>query len=130
MIHSYGVSLPGTYHIKNNIVCQDAHKIIKIGKRIAVAAVADGLGSAAFSDEGSKIAVTESVGFCQKHIAEITANGKKQAGAEQILDIIRASFHAAYSSIEVEASSKDRPHDLYDTTLPKFPRCRLSQKRS
>ena len=117
MIYSYGVSLPGTYHIKNDIVCQDAHKIIRIGKDIALAVVADGLGSAAYSDVGSKIAVTVSVDFCQKHITEITSNGKKKVHAEQILDIIRASFHAAYRAIEMEANSKDRSHDLYDTTL-------------
>ena len=44
MIYSYGVSLPGTYHIKNNIVCQDSHQILHVGKQMAIAAVADGLG--------------------------------------------------------------------------------------
>ena len=117
MIYSYGVSLPGTHHIKNDIVCQDSLKIVKIGKDIAIAAVADGLGSAAHSDAGSKIAVAVSVELCQKHITEITSNGKKKAQAEQVLDIIRASFHAAHRAVEMEANSKDRSHVLYDTTL-------------
>ena len=117
MIYAYGVSLPGTYHIKHGIVCQDSHKIIGIGKDIAVAAVADGLGSAAHSDVGSKIAVTIATEICRKHIAEITANGKKQVTAEQVLNVIRASFHAAHRAIEKEANSKDRSQDLYDTTL-------------
>ena len=26
MIYAYGVTQQGTYHIKNNIVCQDAHR--------------------------------------------------------------------------------------------------------
>ena len=26
MIYAYGVTQQGAYHIKNNVVCQDAHK--------------------------------------------------------------------------------------------------------
>ena len=110
MIYSYGVSLPGTYHIKNNIVCQDSHKIIQIGKNAAVAAVADGLGSACYSDVGSKIAVTISTEFCRKNI---TAAIKEQ----QIPEIIKAAFTVALQTIEEEAAKKDRSIDLYDTTL-------------
>ena len=36
LIYSYGVSLLGTYHIKNDIVCQDYHKIEHIGKDIEI----------------------------------------------------------------------------------------------
>ena len=85
MIYSYGVSLPGTYHIKNDIVCQDAHDIIKIGKSIAIAAVADGLGSAVHSDEGSKIAVNVATSFCQKHLTEITMDGKRKPRQNKFL---------------------------------------------
>lgn len=110
MIYAYGASLPGTYHIKNDIVCQDSHKIIIMGKDIAVAAVADGLGSAAHSDEGSKIAAKISTEYCSKHITATTEE-------QQILNIIRASFTLALNTIEKEANKKDRAVDLYDTTL-------------
>ena len=110
MIYGYGVSLSGTYHIKNGVVCQDSHKIINRGNNIVIAAVADGLGSAEYSDEGSKIAVNVSTEHCAKYIASGT-------NARQILDIIRASFNAAFKTIEKEALSKDRAQDLYDTTL-------------
>jgi len=69
MIYAYGVSLPGTYHIKNDIVCQDSHHIIRIGKEAAIAAVADGLGSADHSDVGSKIATSISTEYCRQHLA-------------------------------------------------------------
>ena len=133
MIYSYGVSLNGTYHIKHGIVCQDSHRIIKIGSNIAVAAVADGLGSAEHSDVGSKIAATVAAEHCSSHIAAIAgiapaaptapaipasaANALRGAPPGQILGIIRASFHAAQRAVEKEASSKDRRQDLYDTTL-------------
>lgn len=110
MIYSYGISLPGTYHIKHGIVCQDAHNIVLCGKDMAVAAVADGLGSAEHSDIGSKIAVAVAVECCRKNIA-------KKATDEQILDIMKGAFHTAQRAIEQEATSKDRPIEQYDTTL-------------
>lgn len=110
MVYAYGVSLPGTYHIKNDTVCQDSHNIIRIGKEVAIAAVADGLGSADHSDEGSKIAAFISTEYCRQHLVGATRK-------TQVLDIIRASFTVAYRAIEMEADKKDRSVDLYDTTL-------------
>ena len=110
MIYSYGVSLPGTYHIKNGIVCQDYHAIASINKKVSVAAVADGLGSAAHSDVGSKIAATVAVEFCKKHLVAAKTIG-------DILDTIRSAFSAALRAVEKEANAKDRDPNLYDTTL-------------
>ena len=110
MLYTYGISQPGTYHIKNGIVCQDSHHIIRAGKESAIAAVADGLGSAEHSDVGSQIAVSVSTEYCRRHI---TAN----TNAGQLLDIMRAAFTAALRAIEKEAAAKDRAQDLYDTTL-------------
>jgi hypothetical protein len=31
MIYAYGITMQGTYHVKNNIVCQDANEIVKCG---------------------------------------------------------------------------------------------------
>ncbi|MDR2571690.1 MAG: protein phosphatase 2C domain-containing protein [Oscillospiraceae bacterium] len=110
MIFSYGVSLPGTYHIKNDIVCQDSHAIAEINKNSAIVAVADGLGSAQYSDVGSKIAVSVAVEYCKQHIHSAKTE-------ENILRIINTSFHIAQRAIEAEANEKDRPVELYDTTL-------------
>ncbi|MCL2617734.1 MAG: protein phosphatase 2C domain-containing protein [Defluviitaleaceae bacterium] len=110
MIYTYGVSLPGTYHIKHDIVCQDSFMIIQLGKEISIAAVADGLGSAEHSDIGSKIAVTVTTEHCRQYIA----TAKK---ASDILDIIRAAFFAAQKAIEKEAAKQDHAIEHYDTTL-------------
>ena len=110
MIYAYGVSLPGTYNIKNDIVCQDSHRIIHCSNDMAIAAVADGVGSAKYSDVGSQIAVHVSTEHCRQYI---TAKSEEQ----QILAIMRAAFAAAFRTIEKEAAAKERPVDLYDTTL-------------
>jgi len=77
---------------------------------VAIAAVADGLGSAAHSDVGSKIAVSIAAEYCRENITAITE-------PQQILDVTRAAFTAALRAIEKEANKKDRSQDLYDTTL-------------
>jgi serine/threonine protein phosphatase PrpC len=48
-------SIIGTGHISANMPCQDNHYVMQIGD-ILIAAVSDGLGSAAHSEIGSKIA--------------------------------------------------------------------------
>jgi len=110
MIYSYGVSLPGTYHIKNNIVCQDSFKIVECDKDMAIAVVADGLGSAKYADIGSKIAADVSAEYCRENITPATKS-------PQILNSIKASFTAAYRAIEHEAKEKEHPIEHYDTTL-------------
>jgi len=110
MIYAYGVSCPGAYHIKNNIVCQDSHQIVLCGKNIAIVAVADGLGSAVHSDVGSEIAASVSTEHCRQHIV-------KSSKAPQVLEIIRAAFAAALWAVEKKATESGQPHELYDTTL-------------
>jgi hypothetical protein len=110
MILSYGVSLPGTYHIKNDIVCQDSFKVIEINKFSAIAAVADGLGSALYSDIGSGIAVTTAVEHCKQNIRDFKSEN-------HILEVIKSSFHAAQKAVESEAHKNDHAVEHYDTTL-------------
>ena len=110
MIYSYGVSLPGTDHIKTGVVCQDAHKIVNIDSNAAIAAVADGLGSAKYSDVGSKLAVENAIQMCAHHITS-------RSPPDEILKIIRAGYIAANNAVEKEAASQARSVDQYDTTL-------------
>jgi hypothetical protein len=110
LIYSYGITEQGAFHIRNNIVCQDAHEIIKCPNGIAIAAVADGLGSEKHSDIASKIAVKVSTKYCADHIE----NG---ASVEKVLEIIRSSFFSAQRAIEEEAIRNDHELDQYGTTL-------------
>ena len=110
MIFSYGVTQQGYYHIKNNTPCQDAHEFKLVNDKIAIGAVADGLGSELYSDVASKIAASESVKYCSENIAfpnEI----------ESVLAIIKQSFTKALETIENVACENGHPLDQYDTTL-------------
>ena len=110
MIYSYGVTLPGTYHVKNNIVCQDAHRIVKCGDDYVIAAVADGLGSEMYSDVASKIAAELSTEYCEQHIIQTSS-------PDEILSIIGISFANAQRAIEETAQSNEHDINQYDTTL-------------
>ena len=110
MIYAYGITQQGTYHIKNNIVCQDSHNIIKCGDFMAVAAVADGLGSEKHSDVASKIAAKTSTDYCAKNILNDTAD-------EAVLDVLHDAFALAQKEIESEAKKNHHELDQYDTTL-------------
>ena len=82
MIHYYGVTQQGAYHIKNNIICQDHHAVKVLGEHFSVAAVADGLGSELYSDVASKIAAEKSIDYVCKNINE-------GSSAEDIIKIIK-----------------------------------------
>lgn len=110
MIHHYGVRQQGAYHIKNNIVCQDAYHIQYINERFAIAAVADGLGSELYTDVASQIAAEKSVAYC---VENIPATAKE----EDILKTIKEAFRFALDTINDTARSNGHEIDQYDTTL-------------
>ena len=110
MIYTYGVSFPGAYHVKNDIPNQDAYKIDECNKTMVIAAVADGLGSAEFSDVASKIAVEKAVSHCKENIAK-TENPK------ELLAVIKESFVCAFNAIESQAKADNNEVQKYDTTL-------------
>ena len=110
MIYSYGITQQGTWHIKENIVCQDAHSIIKCTDNLAAAAVADGLGSEVYSDRASKIAAELSVQYVSQHITP-------QSSESEILQAIHEAFRKAQNTIEKTAEENEHPADQYDTTL-------------
>ena len=110
MIYAYGITQQGTYHVKNNVVCQDSHSIIKCGDLMVVAAVADGLGSEEHSDVASKIAAKMSTDYCAKNIHNDTSD-------EAVLGVLHDAFALAQKEIENEAMKKHHELDQYDTTL-------------
>ncbi|HOG59534.1 MAG TPA: PP2C family serine/threonine-protein phosphatase [Anaerolineaceae bacterium] len=110
MIYAYGFSIPGFYHLSDNSVCQDAHCIRKIKPDLAVAAVADGLGSCEHSEIGSSLAVNISTEFCE-------TNYREEMSDDEILGVIKDAFEAAYESCKQSAAEKDFPIESYDTTL-------------
>ena len=110
MFYAYGVSMQGAYHIKNDVVCQDAHRIIKTDGDMIVAAVADGLGSEEHSDIASRLAVDTAAEYCSENITLLD-------GDEEILEKIQESFLIAQRIIEKTAMEAGHNLDQYDTTL-------------
>lgn len=110
MIYSYGITQQGTYHVKNNIVCQDAHNIIKCSDTMAVAAVADGLGSEQYSDIASSIAAKVSTQYCAEHLSS-------DSSEKEVLDAIHNAFTLSQAEIEKTAKANSHELDQYDTTL-------------
>ena len=110
MFYAYGVSVQGADHIKNDVVCQDSHKIVKCGDDMVIAAVADGLGSEKYTDVASRLAVDTATAYCADHI-------KPDDACEDILSVIKASFTLAQRSIEKTAEDAGHDFDQYDTTL-------------
>ena len=110
MIYAYGITLQGTYHVKNNIVCQDAHEIVRCSDEMIIAAVADGLGSERHSDVASSMAAKISTSYCTENITALSST-------EEIKDIIKASFSVALRAIEKEVAERGHDMDQYDTTL-------------
>jgi len=113
MIYKYSVSESGTDHIKNGVPCQDYCHIAKCSKDIVIAAVADGLGSALYSDVAAKKAAEVSVNYCKEKIALLD----NLENINTVLTIIRESFNLAQDSIEKEAKDKGHSINEYDTTL-------------
>lgn len=110
MIYAYGVTQQGTCHIRKNMVCQDAHRIVRCSGSCVIAAVADGLGSEEHSDIASKLAVALSADRCAEQIESVCAD-------DQVLELIRDSFALAQREIEKTAENNGHELDQYDTTL-------------
>ena len=110
MIYTYGITQQGTYHVKEGIVCQDSHQIIKVDDKTVIAAVADGLGSEKYSDIASSLAARLSVEHCRDNIKEGMSD-------EELLSVISDAFTVALASIEVKAAEDGNDLDQYDTTL-------------
>ena len=110
MIHYYGITKIGSYHVEKGIVCQDYHSITKIDNHFCIAAVADGVGSETKSDIASKIASESCVDYLKD-------NFKRGLDNETALEIIKNAF--AYSLTRIEEYVEENSEDInqFDTTL-------------
>ena len=106
----YGMSLIGSSHIKKGSVCQDSSKAQKLINGWIVAAVADGVGSAKYSDIASKIAVDTVIQICNNRI-------NKHTKMDELKSIILDAYKTAEKSIEDYAENQNDTITEYDTTL-------------
>lgn len=106
----YKVNLPGPYHIKKGIPCQDAYCIRETPDGVVFAAVADGLGSETESDKGAKIASNAVVTYCRQ-------NYKLDMTEGEVIALLRRAYIKAYAQVEKTANKEGKDVDQYDCTL-------------
>lgn len=110
MIRYYSANMAGPFHLDEGIPCQDSYFVRRDKAGVVYAGVADGLGSEAHSDVGSRIAVRESILFCMDHYRrEMAFSGVKR--------VMNNAFVGAYKAVLEEAEKAGHPANQYDTTL-------------
>ena len=109
MIYSFKANMAGPYHIDNGIPCQDSYSIEQREDVICVA-VADGLGSEAYSDVGSKIAASTATKYCIEHF-------DNKMPLDKVKAVMNNAFVYAYKAVLQAAADAGNSEDEYDTTL-------------
>lgn len=110
MIFKYGFSIQGLNHESSDLPCQDAHSILELHNNWVVAAIADGLGSAARSDISANIAVNTVTDIVSKYIP-------KMWHTKTLMSVLHTSFVAAQNNINAEMEKQNHLPEEYDTTL-------------
>jgi len=106
-----GASVQGTSHIRAGIPCQDAHGYRILGSCV-IAAVADGLGSAARPDEGANLVVETAVDMLiQALVSSLPLDSDSWA------KIMHDVFGGARQALEQAALGNNLPLRDYGTTL-------------
>lgn len=108
-LSGYGFSLMGRSHEKSKVPCQDSHRLDFCGAW-QIAAVADGVGSAAYSDLGSRAVVDAAVDSLMSDLL-ISLDFDSARAA------ICKAFKEALKTVEILAESSKKPLEDYDTTL-------------
>lgn len=111
MWQAIGASTPGTSHTCADLPCQDAHGFRISGDLVAVA-VADGLGSAAKSDEGARLAVEAALNTLAKALG--TRLPDDPDGWTRVL---RDAFLQARECLREAAEKSTTPIREFGTTL-------------
>ncbi|MDR3343161.1 MAG: protein phosphatase 2C domain-containing protein, partial [Treponema sp.] len=111
MIGFYKMSLVGDAHLADkNPVCQDANAVKSLANGWVIAVIADGLGSAKYSDVGSRTAVEVVARFVEEHLPDKWHD-------ESLKSLLQTAYHAAFKSIKKIAAQREHNIKEYDTTL-------------
>jgi Protein phosphatase 2C len=114
-----GSSVEGTSHKQGNIPCQDysEHKVID---DVIVGAVADGAGSAKFSDIGAKLAVQTALSHLEEFFKNLKEEKKRDLQQPILSELAREVFREVFSEIldkvknELKAKASDKECDFND----------------
>jgi len=113
------VSTCGSGHLKLGTPCQDAHCWRSASAGIVAGAVADGAGSAPFSEIGARLAAAAAVDEICRRLGHPEADAPTftDEGLREILD---AAWRAGRSAIEEEAELREQPARSFAATLIAF----------
>ena len=111
-------SVMGTGHILTGQPCQDSsrYRYLQIPGAppdTLVAAVADGAGSAPYSDQGSHLAAGASINT----VANGLSNRSREISPDELRELLTESFQAARQAIAEVAGANDHSPREYATTL-------------
>ena len=112
MIGSYAFSLQGASHIRRGTPCQDASAVVALPCGLHAAAVADGLGSAPRSDEGSALAVRAVASTLEEEL-----RGRDRFDFAEAPALLGCAFSAALEALNAAAKAAGEPLPSFDTTL-------------
>jgi hypothetical protein len=107
-----GAASQGTAHQKQGLPCQDAEDFRILPAGVFLAALADGAGSAEFSEEGARCAVEEAL--------EVLASGLETALPESEtgwIDLMAGAFRSAQAALQRMAVEMDIPLREFAATL-------------
>jgi hypothetical protein len=111
-----GASAVGTSHTGSNTPCQDANLFFEMAGGVALAAVADGLGSAGYSHVGSRLAVEKVLDTLKAELSDDPVPARDRL--EQHLQAKMAkAFAAARTALEGAAERESIPLRELGTTL-------------
>lgn len=105
-------SVPGAGHVRRGLPCQDAHRVEELPHGGMVAAVADGLGSAACAAQGAQLAVDVAVTTLQATLLQ-----PRPATARAWRKVLPPAFANARTALADLAATAARPLADYATTL-------------
>lgn len=107
---TYGFSQQGRSHVDKGVVCQDYHKIILLKNGWCVLIVADGVGSAKYSEYGSEIATETVAQYCKDNVVF-------DMNAEQLIEMLKQAYRMALLKVHQHCDKVKGNIEDYDTTL-------------
>jgi hypothetical protein len=110
-----GASVIGTSHVKIGKPCQDSHAITVSGEECLIGVVADGLGSAEYSDAGSKLAADSVIEYLTHELDLIPPHSN-----DDWQDLLQRAFVLARKNLEKEAQTRACELRELGTTLIVF----------
>ena len=114
-------SVQGTSHLKTDKPCQDASYSTILPGSLLIGAVADGAGSAPFSDEGAQIAVKRAVDTVADAVQLNVGSGASPHApftTDQWHEVLRAAMQVALGHVELGAALRGtKPRDFATTLL-------------